>query len=305
MGNARQLVLFYAMAASGLLLGNTGQAPPGVASTRQGGMAFIAGRDADRTYTPPAGELVGAVVANELTDREKLRKWFCLIEKRAGKQTLTEAQVETREGPLYRLLAIDGAMLNPDQRQQDDARIGKLMKDPRPLQKLKQSQEEDELKLQNLMSLMPEAFVFDYDGMEDNLLRVKFRPNPAYIPPTYEARVIHSLTGTILIDSEHKRLAKVTGQLTNRVEFGYGLLGRIDSGTVEIARVEVGPQQWKTVFINIHFSGRLAVFKTISKEQYERRSDFHTVSSDLSLSEAKDLLVSRILSPPQNLQTSK
>jgi hypothetical protein len=173
------------------------------------------------------------------------------------------------------------------------------------LQKLKQSQEEDELKLQNLMSLMPEAFVFDYDGMEDSLLRVKFRPNPAYIPPTYEARVIHSLTGTILIDSEHERLAKVTGQLTNRVEFGYGLLGRIDSGTVEISRVEVGPQQWKTVFINIHFSGRLAVFKTISKEQYERRSDFHTVSSDLSLSEAKDLLVSRIPSPPQNLQTSK
>ena len=248
---------------------------------------------------------MSAVVANELTDREKLRKWFCLIEKRAGKQTLTEAQVETKEGPLYRLLAIDGAALNPDQRQQDDARIGKLMKDPRPLQKLKQSQEEDELKLQNLMSLMPEAFGFDYDGIEDNLLRVKFRPNPDYIPPTYEARVIHSLTGTILIDSEHKRLANFSGQMTSRVEFGYGLFGRIDSGTVEIARVEVGPEQWKTVFINIHFSGRLPVFKTISKEQYERRSDFRTVSSDLSLSEAKDLLVSRILPPPQNLQTSK
>jgi hypothetical protein len=330
MENARQLVLFSVIAASALLLGNTGQALPGVAaresSGRRGsretlhyassapgliaaprppGTAFIAGPDSDRTYTSPAGELVGAVVANELTDREKLRKWFYMIEKRAGKQTLTEAQVETKEGPLYRLLAIDGATLNPDQRQQDDARIGRLMKDPRPLQKLRQSQEEDELKLQNLMSLMPEAFVFDYDGMEDNLLRVKFRPNPDYTPPTYEARVIHSLTGTILIDSEHKRLAKVTGQLTNRVEFGYGLLGRIDSGTVEIARVEVGPQQWKTVFINIHFSGKLAVFKTISKEQYERRSDFRTVSSDLSLSEAKDLLVSRIPPPPQNLQTSK
>jgi hypothetical protein len=117
--------------------------------------------------------------------------------------------------------------------------------------------------------------------------------------------VIHSLTGTILIDSEHKRLANFSGQMTSRFEFGYGLFGRIDSGTVEIARVEVGPEQWKTVFINIHFPGRLAVFKTISKEQYERRSDFRTVSSDLSLSEAKDLLVSRILPPPQNLQTSK
>ena len=63
------------------------------------------------------------------------------------------------------------------------------------------------------MTLMPQAFVYDYDGVEGNLVRIKFRPNPVYIPPTYEARVIHSLAGTILIDSEHKRLASVAGQL--------------------------------------------------------------------------------------------
>ena len=330
MRKTRKLVCISALAAGSLLLGRASHAVSGdvaeeswgrassseaqrsaspatelLSGAQTGGKTFAAGRDPDQSHTPTAGELVSAVVTNELTDREKLQKWICMIEKRAGKQTLTEVQVETKEGPLYRLLAIDGTALNPDQRQQDDARIGHLMKDPRPLQKLKQSQDEDELKLQKLISLMPEAFVFDYDGTEDNLLRVKFRPNPDYIPPTYEARVIHSLAGTILIDSEHKRLAKVAGQLMNRVEFGYGLLGRVDSGTVEIARVEVGPQQWKTVFINIHFSGRLAIFKTITKEQYERRSDFRTVSSDLSLSDAKDLLVSRDLPPPQNLQTSK
>src|SRR4029077_1712444 len=111
-----------------------------------------AGPNPDRSYTVTPGELVSAVVANELTDREQLRKWICMIEKRAGKQTLTQVQVETKDGPLYRLLAIDGTALNPIQRQQDDARIGKLVKDPRPLLKLKQAQYEDEIKLQNLMS---------------------------------------------------------------------------------------------------------------------------------------------------------
>ena len=261
--------------------------------------ASVANRDPGRSYSPTAGKLVGAVVANELTDREKQRKWICMVEKRAGKQTLTEVQVETEEGPLYRVLAIDGAALNRDQRQQDDARIGRLMKDPRTLLQLKQAQDDDELKLEKLMSLMPEAFVYDFDGVEENLLRVKFHPNPDYRPPTYEARVIHSLAGTILIDPEEKRLAKVEGYLINRVDFGYGLLGRIDSGTVELGRVAVGPQQWKTAFINIHFSGRMAIFKTINKEHYERRSDFRAVASDLSLSDAKDLLISRVLSPPQ------
>src|SRR5467141_4446348 len=221
-----------------------------------------------------------------------------LLEKRTGKQTLTEVQIETKDGPLYRVLAIDGTALNPDQWQQDDARIGRLMKDPKSLLKLKQAQEEDELKLEKLMSLMPEAFVYDYDGVEENLLRVKFSPNPKYSPPTYEARVVHSLAGTILIDSEQKRLTKVAGHLMTHVEFGYGMLGRIDSGTVELGRVAVGPQEWKTAFINIHFSGRAMIFKTISKEQYERRTDFHAVS-DLSLSDAKDLLISRILPPRQ------
>jgi hypothetical protein len=203
------------------------------------------------------------------------------------------------------LLAIDGAALNRDQRQQDDARIGRLMKDPRQLQKLKQAQEEDELKLEKLIGLLPEAFIYDYDGAEDNLLRIKFRPNPGYSPPTYEARVVHSLAGTILIDPERERLAKVSGQLVSRVEFGYGLFGRVDSGTVELGRVPVGPQEWKTAFINIHFTGRLAIFKTINKEQYERRSDFRVVSSDLSLADAKDLLISRIPPPSQTAETNQ
>jgi hypothetical protein len=329
MGKTRKLVCLSVLAASGLLWSKASHALSGEAVDELSGRGiaressqsvppvaqFIAGsrsagasdggHNADRSYKPTAGELVVAVVANEISDREKLQKWLCMIEKRAGKQTLTEVQVETKEGPLYRLLAIDGAALTLDQRQQDDARIGRLMKDPRPLQKLKQAQDEDEIKLEKLISLLPEAFVYDYDGVEGNLLRVKFRPNPDYRPPTYEARVIHSLAGTILIDQEQKRLARVAGSLVNRVEFGYGLLGRVDSGTVELGRVPVGPQQWKTAFINIHFSGRLAIFKSISKEQYERRSDFRVVSSDLSLSDAKDLLISSNLPPLQTAETSQ
>jgi hypothetical protein len=276
-----------------------------IAGSRSAGAGSVAGHDPGRSYQPTAGELVVSVVANELSDREKLRKWLCVIEKRAGKQTLTEMQVETKEGPLYRLLAIDGTALNREQRQQDDARIGRLIKDPKQLQKLKRAQDEDEIKLEKLISLLPEAFIYDYDGVEGNLLRVKFRPNPDYNPPTYEARVIHSLAGTILIDPEHNRLAKVAGQLMNRVEFGYGLLGRVDSGTVELGRVSVGPQEWKTAFINIHFSGRLAIFKTINKEQYERRSDFRAVSSDLSLSDAKAFLISHNLPHLQTAASSQ
>jgi hypothetical protein len=286
MKKATKLVFLCVPVVGSFLLVEAGQA----LSRRAAGAVSDTEQSLERSYTQTAGELVTAVVANELSDREQLRKWICMIEKHAGKQTLSEVQVETKDGPLFRLLAIDGAALSPDQQRQDDARIDRLVKDPRPLLKLKQAEDEDEAKLQKLMKLLPQVFVYEYDGIEEDLVRIKFRPKPDYVPATYEARVIHSLAGTVLIDSEHKRLAKLAGQLMNRVDFGYGLLGRIDSGTVELGRVEVAPQQWKTAFINIRFSGRAVIFKSISKEQYERRSDFRTVSGELNLAEAKDML---------------
>jgi hypothetical protein len=178
---AREFIWLSLLAASSLLLSKASHALAGDAEMESGGRSSsgeaywrvssaseriagvrsaaaiaIAGKNPERSYTLAAGELVTAVIANELTDREQSRKWICTIEKRAGKQTQTQVQVETKDGPLYRLLAIDGMVLNPIQRQQDDARIGKLIKDPRPLLKLKQAQYEDEIKLQKLISLMPQ-----------------------------------------------------------------------------------------------------------------------------------------------------
>ena len=114
--------------------------------------------------------------------------------------------------------------------------------------------------------------------------------------PLLEARVVHNLAGTILIDSHEKRLAKLSGQLMNRVEFGFGLLGHIDNGgRIEIGRVQVGPAKWKTAVINILLSGRLVFFKTTNKQEYETRSEFRAVSDDLSLLGASQLLAPEII----------
>jgi hypothetical protein len=247
----------------------------------------------------PAGELINAVVANELRDRVQLRKWMYAIEKRVGNQSLTEEQVETKNGPVYRVLAMDGVPLTPDQRQQDNARIHRLLHDTSQQAKLKQQYEDDEQKLEKLMRVMPQAFLYDYDGVDGTLVRLKFRPDPSYNPPDYETRVVHSLAGTVLVDAQQKRLAKLSGQLINGVNFGFGILGHIDTGgTIEVGRVQVGPSQWKTALLNIQLSGRLIFFKTINKQQYEVRSNFRAVAGDLSLSDANELLYAPIPNAP-------
>jgi hypothetical protein len=245
----------------------------------------------DQTPPLPATDLMKEVIKNELADRIQQRKFMYLIAKRDGKQTLTEEQVETVDGPLFRVIAIDGKPLSRDEQQQENTRIDRYLHDPTQQLKLKRAHEEDEQKLENLMRLIPEAFLLDYDGIDGNLVRLKFHPNPSYNPPTYEARVARGLAGTILIDSEQKRMAKFSGQLIDDVQFGYGILGHVDKGgTIEMGRVPVGPSQWKTALINIQLSGRMVFFKTISKQQYETRSDFRQVAGDLSLVDANRLL---------------
>jgi hypothetical protein len=244
-----------------------------------------------QSSSPAAAELVNAVVANELADRVEQRRWMYLVAKREGKQTLTEEQVDTKDGPLYRVLAIDGSPLNQEQRKKDDARLDSLLHNPLQQLTRKLEFEQDEQKLEKLLRLMPEVFVYDYDGGEGNLVRIKFRPNPSYNPPTYEARMAHSLGGTILIEAQQKRLAGLSGQIIDRVEFGYGLLGHIDKGgTIEIGRVEVEPARWKTALIHIQISGRLVFFKTVNQQQYETRSEFRALPGDPGLLEASRLL---------------
>lgn len=245
----------------------------------------------EQSSVVPAGELIHAVAANELRDRVQQPKWMYLVVKRVGNQSLTEEQVETKSGPVYRVLAMDGTPLTPDQRQKDDERIGLLLRDTGQQSKLKKQYDDDEQKLETLLRVMPDAFLYEYDGIDGDLVRLKFRPDPDYKPPTYEARVVHSLAGIVLIDAQRKRLAKLSGQIINRVEFGWGFFGHIDDGgTIEIGRVQVGPSQWKTALINIQLSGRMVFFKTIDKQEYETRSNFRAVSGQLSLLEASHLL---------------
>ena len=94
---------------------------------------------------------------------------------------------------------------------------------------------------------MPDGFIYQYDGVEGGDIRLKYQPNPDFKPPTYEARVFHGMAGTVWIDEREKRFSRPQGTLVSNVDFGYGLLGRLNkSGAFDMERVEVVPGSWKT-----------------------------------------------------------
>lgn len=237
-------------------------------------------------------DLVKDVVYNEQQDRIRESYWQYRVEKKMAQGSVQIChQVETSGGPIYRLLAYGNMPLNDVQKKQEEERLEDFLNSPSKQAHVRQQHEEDEKRIGRLMALMPDAFLYEYDGTEGNLERLKFKPNPQYDSKTMETRVFHALSGTVWIDVQHKRLSRFTGVVIDRVDFGYGLLGHLEKGgTFEIRRVPVNATHWKTDYIDVHLTGRVIFFKSINKDHHEQRTHFQPVADNITLQQAKTLL---------------
>jgi hypothetical protein len=243
---------------------------------------------------PSANDLIKDVVANELTDRTEHTHWMYHVSKVVEQQTVTQIEVETKDGPVHRLLTINDTPLDSAQQKQETGRQEQLIRDPSRQFAVMKQNDADELRLENFVRLLPSAFLCEYDGWDGSDLRLAFRPDLAFVPPTMESKALQSMAGTILISPQQKRLVRMNGHLVKNVDFGFGILGRIaKGGTFKIGRIQVSSSHWKTNLVDIHVAGRMLLFKTIGKQQHETRSDFEPLFKDLDLRQAEELLRSR------------
>jgi hypothetical protein len=234
-----------------------------------------------------AKELMADACYNELQEREHHTLWASQVQRHADGHTYLEEEVETVDGPLRRLVSVDGHEPSPSERKQDDDRLRKLMQTPLAQLAMKKNREADEKKVNELLRVIPDAFLFEDQGKQDGMEKLAFHPNPAYNPATFEETALHALSGTMLVDLQEKRLVKLSGTFTQQVDFGYGVIGQLKKGgTIEVQRIRLAPETWKTSSTTININGRLVLFKSISKQQDETQSDFKPVAPDTSIEQA-------------------
>lgn len=244
-----------------------------------------------QTPTESPHNLVKEVVYNELQERRQVSLWQFRVEKRVAAITTLQQEIETRSGPVYRVLARQGKPLDPAAQNKETERLNNLLRNPAEQARMKQDHDAEEQRLQRLIGAMPDAFLYAYAGTAEGNLRLTFQPNPAYNPSTYETRVYHALSGEIWIEPRLKRLAKIDAHIVDQIDFGYGLFGHIEKGgTFQIGRQQVSETRWKTSLIDVHVSGRIVFFKAISKDQREVRSNFQPMPANCSVQDAVTLL---------------
>jgi hypothetical protein len=233
------------------------------------------------------------MAGNEERTRKE-RKHFTYISEerspRTGGHLWREKSVETDGGVLRRLLAVDGHPLGPADAAREERRIEDLIAHPEAFRKLNAAHEEDEGHAIQLLQMLPKAFLISSDRQQQGCARFAFRPNPAFQPSTYQERVMDVMEGTVSIKEPENRLCDLEATISQPVEFGYRLLGKLNNGGhFSFQRVQVDSTSWKTAHISVHVDGRVLLLKSLSRNQEVTRSNIAPVPQHLSLEQAAKL----------------
>ncbi len=235
---------------------------------------------------------VREVVTNELAaDASDHSRWMYRDENSAPNNNTVKIVIQTAQGDLSKTLERDGRPLTQEQQKADEQRMDAFVQDASLQQRQKQDHQRDAEKANALTKMLPDAFLWTFAGENGAEATLHFKPDPQFDAPTREARVFAAMQGTMVINTEQKRIQELKGALTRDVNFGYGLLGKLQKGgTFEIERQEIAPRIWAITATHVHIHGHALIFKSISEEQDEVTSHYHPTPPSLSLDAAAKML---------------
>jgi hypothetical protein len=244
---------------------------------------------------PTANDLLRQAVANEkIGGSEDYYAWMDRLQKPRG--SVTKLMVNTPQGILARIVAYNERTLTPDERKQDDARIDRLL-DPEMMREKAKKQHEDRQHIERVLYALADAFQCEYATLQDDRnLRIKCSPNPSFSAPNYESQVLEGMNAEILIDRADKRITKIDGTLFREVTFGWGFLGRLKTGSIEITQSKVAGKHWGITRMQLIFDGRLLVLKSLKIEETETAWDYRPVPR-MTVAQALEFLRSSAAKP--------
>ena len=252
---------------------------------------------------PPAkpNELVRQAVENEIKTNNHGTKYMFRQRKQTPAGSQTKLMVETRDAMVGMVVANNDQPLNQEQRRAEYGRIERFVNQPYELDQKQRLEKEYAERVNRILKALPEAFLYEYDGTGtgwpgvgkpgDQLLRLKFRPNPSYDPPTHVERVLVGMQGVVLIDPQKQRIARIDGNLFKDVSFGWGILGHLDrGGHFQVDQTDVSDNNWFIARMDLAFTGKMLLFKAINIRSTEIYSDYHPVPADLTFAQGIQLL---------------
>lgn len=241
-------------------------------------------------------EAVARASHNELTAHDVHPYRFTLRKVDDGKITTKEI-IETHQGDVARLIAINDKPLPPDLEAKEIARLQNLLDHPEIQEHRRKREQADANRANEMVRLLPTAFVYEFEGMVEGpsgpCYRLSMKPNPNFDPPDRQAEVLHGMAGELWIDQKEERMVRLDVHLISDVEFGWGVLGKLyKGGTILVEQKDVGQDHWEQYKMRLNLNGKILMFKSLVIDTKEDESDFAPVPADWTYQDAVRALLS-------------
>ena len=260
-------------------------------------LLFAAAATAQTEPSTPsdAAALVRRAIQHRLDSDRTHRPVQYLIRKIDEHHDTTKLIVETRDGDVARLVAINGKPLSPDADKAELERLDDLAQHPELQEHRRKSEQKDTERANHILGLLPDALLYQFQGAvpcgANQCYRITFKPNPNFTPPDIEANILRGVAGEVWVDQAQERLVRLDAHFISDVDFGFGIVGRLNKGgTVLLEQSDAGGHDWELTAMKLHVTGKVLLVKSLSSQVDEQMIHFSPVAAGMSYRDAIQML---------------
>ena len=213
---------------------------------------------------------------------------------------LTRDTIESRDGTVARLIAVDSRPLTPAEDAAERSRLQAMLDSPATFARHVRNEQSNKKQAIEMIKLIPDAMLFTYaEGQPQpstipkpaDLIALDYVPNPAWSPPGLTAEMLTGLRGRLWLDQHTHHIVELDVSVFRPVNVGFGVLAKVfPGGTVMMTQTTPVQDRWPIAELTEHVSLRALMVKTYKEDAQIHNSGF-TQIPPLSYQEAVKLLL--------------
>lgn len=208
--------------------------------------------------------------------------------------------VESRDGPVARLILKDGKPLTQAEDAAERERLNDLIASPSGFAKHIRGDQSGKNMAIELIGFMPDAMLYTYTPGQPQLTSetgtrqvvVDYAPNPNWSPPSTSAEALTGLSGRMWIDSKTRHLLRMEGTVFRAVNVGWGMVAHVyPGGKVALDQTTLGGNRLIFTRFVEQVTIRALMVKTLREDATIEASAFQPLPGPMSYQDAIRLLL--------------
>jgi len=266
---------------------------PAFAQAAQGPPMVVAPNIPPRTWVESAAAYELSIIKDDGKVPLRYR-----VHKIDSKGDVTREVIETREGTVARLVERNGQKLTSEEDAAERERLKEILASPSDFVRHHRRDDSTRDDSIHLVSQMPQAMIYSYvpgqpqlPGATGRQIVIDFEPDKNYRTAETIDNLLTGVKGRMWIDAQLHRVVRIEGLVTQPVNFGWGILGKINQGgTIVLEQANATGDRWVYSRLDTHLNMRVIV-KNIAMNDKMTAYDFQPLPAPVSVQEAVHTLL--------------